>query len=69
MTNELSIEGRQALLNVPGNRQGTKVQNVSVAVQAELFLAGLIGKTQGLTRKGTIVRERLLDAVLNSAFE
>lgn len=68
MNTELSDEAKSALVNVGTNRQGAVVSNVAVSVEAELYLAGLIGPERGLTRRGTIVRERLVRAALDSAF-
>lgn len=66
---ELSEAARTALMDVGTNRQGATIPTTTaVAVRRELGDAGLIGRTCGLTRKGTIVRERLMDAALEEAF-
>lgn len=61
---KLSEAAKQALVSAPGYAQGTKIQvrgNVpaELAVGAELFGAGLIGMSNGLTRKGSILAEKL----------
>jgi hypothetical protein len=63
----LSEAAKQALINVGTNRQGARVEG-NFSALAELFRAGLIGHEDGLTRKGTIERERLQAAALDAAF-
>lgn len=65
---KLTAEARTALINVGTNRQGAKVTGTDVATELELNMAGLIGEGAGLTRTGTIVRQRLMDLALESAF-
>lgn len=57
---------KRALINAQG-RQGAKTGAVGPAMR-ELFQDGLIGKDGGLTRKGTIVREKLINTALDAAF-
>lgn len=64
---KLSDAATTALVNTGTNRQGEVVQG-SAAVLDELFGAGLVGQGNGLTRRGTIARERLATAALEAAF-
>lgn len=62
MTNtaNLSAAAQSALLSTGTNRQGAKPTHpMTPAVKAELVDAGLLGTGGGLTRSGTIARERL----------
>jgi hypothetical protein len=69
MTNGLSKEAAEALFNVGTNRQGATIaHNTPAVVVAELRTAGLIGFNLGLTRRGTIARERISNALLDAAF-
>lgn len=63
----MSEVAKVALINAASNRQGAKVTADPVVV-TELFDLGLVGIGDGLTRKGTIARERLVTAVLDAAF-
>jgi hypothetical protein len=63
----LSERAKSALLAAKSNRQGEVTGAVGPTMR-ELFDAGLIGEDGGLTRKGTIVREKLLSAALDAAF-
>jgi hypothetical protein len=67
---KLTAEARTALINVGTNRQGARVlqPGVSPATFVELVEWGLIGPNDGLTRAGAIVRQRLMDLALESAF-
>lgn len=70
MTN-LSEAAQIALLSATCNRQGANVTEsgrCTGAAASELRIRGLIGMQGGLTRKGTIVRERLVNARLEAAF-
>jgi hypothetical protein len=64
---KLSAAATEALINVGTNRQGAVAQGTEAAM-AELQRAGLIGDGFGLTRRGTIVRERVMSAALEAAF-
>lgn len=66
MTTNLTEAAKSALINASA-RQGSQVK-ADTAVAGELAAAGLIGTQDGLTRKGTIVRERLVNAALDAAF-
>lgn len=66
---KLTAEARIALVNVGTNRQGATIaHNTPAATVAELRSAGLIGFEMGLTRLGAIVRQRLMDLALETAF-
>lgn len=64
---QISQAAKDALINAGTNRQGAKVQGSAEAL-AELAVAGLIGPEHGLTRKGTIARERAEDEAFAKAF-
>ena len=69
MTPELSAQAQAALIGVGTNRQGATISPRTVEVVVwELTAAGLIGRDRGLTRRGTIVRERVMTAALDAAF-
>lgn len=68
METELTYGAMQALINVGTNRQGAVVKGAPSWVVAELYSASLIGPDNGLTRTGTIKRERLVSNVLDAAF-
>lgn len=69
MTNNLTPEALTALANVGTNRQGAEIHPYTATeVRRELQVAGLIGPFGGLTRKGSIVRQRHMDALLDAAF-
>lgn len=59
----MSREAKTALINTGTNRQGAKV-HAGPALQ-EMKDLGLVGQDGGLTRKGSIVREREMEAALN----
>ncbi len=63
---KLSAKAEDALLAAE-NRQGAKIRT-DVDTEWELIDAGLFGKKGGLTRKGTIARQRIMDTRLNEAF-
>lgn len=63
----LSEQATQALISVGTNRQGAVVY-ASVAANIELLALGLVGDGNGLTRKGTIARQKIMDAALDKAF-
>lgn len=67
MTTNLSETAKKVLINAPG-RQGGKVLLPEGPLLRQLKADGLVGKDGGLTRKGTIVRERLVNAALDAAF-
>lgn len=70
MTAMMSAEATKTLIDAGTNRQGAVVVSTATpaVVTAELIRAGLIGEGNGLTRRGTIVRQRALDAALNALF-
>lgn len=58
----LSRAAEKALINAGTNRQGARVDpRTPESALIELVNAGLIGPAYGLTRTGTIRRERLMD--------
>ena len=63
-TSKLSTAAQTALIRVGTNRQGAKVLTTDAAVLRELTATGLIGVGNGLTMRGTIARERLVDALM-----
>lgn len=69
MTNNLTPEALAALANVGTNRQAATIPATTApVVRLELDAAGLIGPGGGLTRRGTVVRQRHMDALLDSSF-
>jgi hypothetical protein len=65
---KLSDEAQSVLINTTGGVSGTMVVRCSVPVSQELREAKLIGRLGGLTRLGTIERERLLAEAEDKAF-
>lgn len=63
----LTEAAKTALINASSSRQGTKITADAVVV-TELFDAGLVGLSDGLTARGTIARDRLVSAALEAAF-
>jgi len=69
MTKTLSAAATAALIDCGTNRQGTPIPTTTpLAAVAELVKADLIGPNRGLTRKGTIARERAVTARMDAAF-
>lgn len=65
----MSEQAKSALINTSSSRQGTVVPvTINGETEAELRQAGLIGEGGGLTRKGSIKRERVVNAALDEAF-
>ena len=65
----MTASARTALLNIGTRRQGAAIASSTPAeVIEELQELGLIGKGLGLTRKGSIKREILLDEDLDARF-
>ena len=67
---KLTADARTALINAGNSAIGTRVLGPSCAPATFVELAewGLIGENDGLTRMGSIVRQRLVDLALESAF-
>lgn len=68
---KLSEAARTALINAASGRQGANVTEsgrCTGEAAYELRDAGLIGIQGGLTRKGSIERERIMNAELDRAF-
>lgn len=65
MTVKLSTGARTILLSATSSVQGAKTYpRGDTAARAELVREGLIGPEDGLTMRGTIARERAVDALL-----
>lgn len=63
---KLSPEALSALMTTGTNRRGSVVQlHPDSQVWEELFLAGMVGVSGGLTDKGSIAREKHADALLD----
>lgn len=67
MLKNLTPAARSALIAAESRRQGAKVTADAVVV-TELFDLGLVAKGDGLTRKGTIAREKLIREAEEAAF-
>jgi hypothetical protein len=64
---QLSMTARTVLLSAGTSRQGARTYpRENESARQELLSAGLIGDKDGLTRAGTIVRERLVDRLMES---
>lgn len=69
MITSLSSAAIQALIDVGTNRQGATISaRTANVVVKELRVAGLIGDGMGLTRRGTIARERFVHTMLVTLF-
>jgi len=64
----LSREAKVVLMSTGTNRVGSRVYCPDPAVWAELKDAGMIRDGGGLTRAGSIVRERHVTALLDELF-
>jgi hypothetical protein len=64
----LSVAAAKELAAIGTNRQGATNRRIPAEVVEELQAAKLIGPGLGLTRKGTIARQRIMDAVLDVMF-
>lgn len=66
---ELTEQAQTALINAGTNRQGATIPTTTpIEARRELVAAGLVGACNGLTRRGTIARQRLMDIRLEEAF-
>lgn len=65
MTMNLSEAAKTALINAEHAGQGAKVAEGAFD---ELYAEGFVGGLGGLTRKGTIAREKLVNAKLEEMF-
>lgn len=63
----LTPAARSALIAAESRRQGARV-TATALVLSELATVELIGRGDGLTRKGTIARERLVREAEDAAF-
>ncbi len=68
MTNELSAEAREALLNTAPRRGARMPVHLKAATADELWAHELMGLQGGLTEKGLKVRAKLMAAALEEAF-
>lgn len=67
MTANLSPAAKSALINVGTSRQGALIGGtVKLSVIQELVNAGMIGPQRGLTRAGSIARDRAVNEALNA---
>lgn len=64
----LSEAAQSALLAARSSRQGERVPRLSPLAVTELRCAGMVGDGDGLTRAGSIERERIMTARLDAAF-
>lgn len=65
----MTAAARAALINIGTNRQGaTPPPSTPVEVLHELTKLGILGRGNGLTRRGTIKRQQLMDDVMNETF-
>lgn len=64
---ELSPAASAALVNAGSNRQGADVP-ATPEVLNELWAAGLIGAGNGLTRAGSIYRQKMMTRLLDASF-
>jgi hypothetical protein len=65
---ELSQTSRSDLISARSAKQGAKVVFGTRESESELKNAGLVGENDGLTRTGTIVREKLIARLEDGAF-
>lgn len=68
MTTQLSPSAQSKLLEAKSSHQGAMVPFGDIPAWTELEAGGLIGSAGGLTRKGSIERERLVAKRLDDAF-
>lgn len=64
----MTASARTALINIGTRRQGSTLSAADRTALDELQSLGLVGKGGGLTRKGSIKREALYDALLEERF-
>jgi hypothetical protein len=64
---QMSQAAKDALINAGTNRQGAQVGGVR-EVMCELVDLRMVGQHGGLTRKGTIARERAVNEAHDKAF-
>lgn len=63
----MSEAAKSALINTPSGQQGAQVKGNHKVID-ELEALGLLGARNGLTRKGTIQREKAMRAAEDEAF-
>lgn len=65
----MTIAARTALLNIGTNRQGSTCAPITPAtVIRELIALRILGPAGGLTRRGSILRQDILDAQMDAMF-
>lgn len=64
----MSEQAKSALINHITARQGSTVVGIDLQTEDELKDLGLVGPGAGLTRKGSIQREKLMRAAEDAAF-
>lgn len=67
-TEALSKEALSALMSTGTNRQGAVPTFMAEEVREELVAAGMLGPGGGLTRSGSIAREREADRLMDELF-
>lgn len=65
----MSEKARAALIDIGTRCQGqTPPPITDAAIREELATLGYLGKRHGLTRRGSIIRERILNAEMEARF-
>lgn len=67
-TEALSKEALSALMSTGTNRQGAVPTFMTEEVREELVAAGMLGPGGGLTRSGSIAREKEADRLMDELF-
>lgn len=67
-TKALSKEALSALMSTGTNRQGAVPTFMTEEVREELVAAGMLGPGGGLTRSGSIAREKEADRLMDELF-
>jgi hypothetical protein len=66
---KLSDQAKRVLINCGTHRQGTAINpRTPEPVLQELIDLGLIGPGHGLTRRGSIAQERVMDEIMDELF-
>lgn len=64
----MTASARIALINIGTRRQGATLTGVDVTTLDELRRLGLVGRNGGLTRKGSIKRELIVEEMYDEMF-
>ena len=69
-TETLSREAMSALMSTGNNRQGAvpQVARTDARIWGELETTGMVGPGGGLTRKGSVTRQREVDRLMDELF-